>query len=257
MSKFLRSNSKLYCITNIFICILCIGYLYRGYDNNYIEEVKEPNEVIASNDTEPLPTNKTSVKEKTVVTNVRNSTTSKRYVKPAYDSVTGNNVVDYAKKYLGLRYVSGGNSLSTGTDCSGFTKLIFQEFGIKIGRTVSSQLSSGKYVSKSDLQKGDLVFYGYNDGRARHVAIYIGDNKVIHESVPKDGVKISTVNMMEYITARRLILKSAEINPITDNVKEETETVTNESNNEENEIIEEVIPENNDVDTKSEYGTSN
>lgn len=142
------------------------------------------------------------------------------YVKPSYNSVTGMNLVNYAKHYLGLRYVHAGNSLSTGTDCSGFTRLIFKEFGINLGRTVASQLYSGSYVSKSDLQPGDLVFYGYSN-YASHVAIYIGGGMVIHESNPRDGVKISSVNMMHYITARRLItasvVKEEEKPPVVEN----------------------------------------
>ena len=126
------------------------------------------------------------------------------YVKPSYNSLTGTNLVNYAKQFLGLKYVYAGRSLATGTDCSGFTSLIYQEFGITLGKTVASQLYSGTYVSKEDLQPGDLVFYSYGTV-ASHVAIYMGDGLIIHESTPRYGVKISSVNIMNYITARRLI----------------------------------------------------
>ena len=130
------------------------------------------------------------------------------YVKPSYNSLTGTNLVNYAKKYLGLPYIPAGSSLASGTDCSGFTRLIFQELGINLGRTVASQLYSGSYVAKEDLKPGDLVFYGYYQGYSSHVAIYIGDGLIIHESNPRDGVKISSVNIMVYQTARRLITEN-------------------------------------------------
>ncbi len=189
------------------------------------------------------------------------------YVKPSYNSVTGMNVVNYAKRYLGLPYIHAGRSLSKGTDCSGFTSLIFQEFGISLGKTVSSQLYSGSYVSRNDLQPGDLVFYSYGS-IASHVAIYIGDGLIIHESNPRDGCKISSVNIMNYITARRVITSNVvspkvetantvvetpiqEVPVVPDNSNQIVEEITkvdltNENNNTEvvNEIVEsEVIEE--------------
>ena len=165
------------------------------------------------------------------------NTTTINYIKPSYNKITGTNLVNYSKHYLGLRYVSGGNSLETGTDCSGFTKLIFKEFGISLGRTVNSQMYSGSYVSKSDLQPGDLVFYGNYSNYASHVAIYIGNNLVIHESNPNDGVKISPLNMMVYITARRVIFENVTSNQ--ENVIEDKkETIIENDNDLNNEIVE-------------------
>ena len=188
---------------------------------------------IKSEDVKPVISNLTSV----VVTKkeVQTQKVVYNYVKPSYNSVTGTNLVNYAKNYLGLPYVSNGNSLTTGTDCSGFTKLIYQEFGLSLGRTVASQIYSGTYVAKNDLQPGDLVFYGNNSSYASHVGIYIGSGLIIHESNPRDGVKISPVNIMVYITARRLItenvvsqveeVKNDEVKPIEDVLqKEENET---------------------------------
>ena len=191
------------------------------------------------------------------------------YEKPSYNSLTGSNLVNYAMKFIGLRYVSAGNSLSTGTDCSGFTSLIYQEFGISLGRTVSSQLYSGSYVSRNDLQPGDLVFYSYGSV-ASHVAIYIGNGLIIHESTPRDGVKISSVNIMNYITARRLITSSVENSSVIEDSKEEVvvvsepkEEVVEEKQEElviepsvdeiktETEVIEEVIEEDNEQEETS------
>ena len=174
---------------------------------------------------------------------LENKSTS--YVKPSYNSLTGQNLVNYAKNFIGLRYVSAGRSLSTGTDCSGFTSLIYKEFGITLGRTVSSQIYSGTYVSKSDLQPGDLVFYSYGSV-ASHVAIYIGNGLIIHESNPRDGVKISSVNIMNYITARRLITSNVVSNTakvaeeiIVENTKQEVvENTKTEELKEEKPILE-------------------
>ena len=166
------------------------------------------------------------------------------YVKPSYNSVTGMNLVNYAKNYIGLPYVSSGSSLVTGTDCSGFTRLIYLEFGIQLGRTVNSQLYSGSYVAKEDLQPGDLIFYGYNQGNSTHVAIYIGNNMIIHESNPRDGVKISSVNIMVYQTSRRLITSNIVVNqPIEENkitLDDEETNQNSENNKEELENIEEI-----------------
>lgn len=195
------------------------------------------------------------------------------YVRPSYNSLTGANLVNYAKKYLGLPYIPAGSSLASGTDCSGFTRLIFQEFGIGLGRTVASQLYSGSYVAKEDLRPGDLVFYGYYQGYSSHVAIYIGDGLIIHESNPRDGVKISSVNIMVYQTARRLITENvvSNVNPVeevkNDNQEEikevpsDTKEIIEDKNNDssdtsldlkKNEKIEEIKKEETKEDIKNE-----
>lgn len=152
---------------------------------------------------------KESQKKVTSVVTGKQYTNTVTYAPAVYNEVTGNAVVLYAKRYLGLRYVSGGYSLSTGTDCSGFTKLIYQEFGVSLSRSAGGQAYNGTYVRKADLQKGDLVFYSNGNGVISHVGIYIGGGQVLHESNPRDGVKISSVNMMQYITARRVINSTA------------------------------------------------
>lgn len=174
-----------------------------------------------------------------------------QYIKPSYNSLTGKNVVNYAKHYLGLKYVHAGNSLTTGTDCSGFTKLIYKEFGISLGRTVSSQTYSGQYVKKSDLQPGDLVFYGYTN-YATHVGIYMGDGLVIHQSNPNDGVKINSVDMMVYITARRVIFEDVVSKDLETNKSEDLEESKNSSDNKE--IIQE---EDSKIEDKKEEISNN
>ncbi len=106
-------------------------------------------------------------------------------------------MVAYAKKFIGLRYVWGGTSLTSGADCSGFVQAIYKQYGVTIPRVSRSQAASGKTISKSQLKKGDLIFYGYGS-YINHVAMYIGNGKVIHASnsapYPVGGVKTSKYN---------------------------------------------------------------
>ncbi len=156
-------------------------------------------------------TKKTTTKKTTSVVAKKEVAKTYSYTKPSYSSVTGDAIVSFAKQFMGLKYVHAGRSLKTGTDCSGFTMLIYREFGVSLPPTVSGQTGRGKYVAKKDLQKGDLVFYKAKGARggATHVAMYIGGGRVIHESRPGVGVTTTTVNMMQYVTARRVINSKA------------------------------------------------
>ena len=94
----------------------------------------------------------------------------------------GTAVVAYARQFIGNPYVYGGNSLTNGTDCSGFTKLIFAQFGVTLGRTDAAQASAGIEIPLSQARAGDLiVYYG-------HVGIYNGTGGLIHASSPSVGI---------------------------------------------------------------------
>lgn len=112
-------------------------------------------------------------------------------------------LVAYAKKYLGYKYVRGGSSPKTGFDCSGFTKYVYGHFGYSLNRTSSGQANNGTKVKKSNLKQGDLLIF------TGHVGIYIGNNKFIHAANPDDGVKITSLSdsyyVRNYIEARRII----------------------------------------------------
>lgn len=104
----------------------------------------------------------------------------------------GEEVVSYAKQFLGGRYVYGGNSLTNGVDCSGFTQQVMKHFGVNIQRSSRTQYASNGYkVSEQDLLPGDLVFYGSNGRTIDHVAIYAGNGQIIHASDAKTGIKMS------------------------------------------------------------------
>ena len=123
-------------------------------------------------------------------------------------SATGSRIVSYAQQFVGNPYRYGGNSLTNGIDCSGFTQQIMAKFGYSISRTSSSQSGDGRAVSTSNLRAGDLVFYG-DGGSIDHVALYIGGGQVVHASnsapYPRGGIKISNVNYRTPICARRII----------------------------------------------------
>lgn len=99
-------------------------------------------------------------------------------------------IVNYAMQFLGNRYIHGGSSLVTGTDCSGFTSLIYKEFGYSLSRTPSGQLSSnGRSIDYSQIQPGDIICYG-KGGKCTHVALYTGNGQIIHSANSRKGVVI-------------------------------------------------------------------
>ncbi len=105
------------------------------------------------------------------------------------NSALGEAIAAYAMQFVGNPYVYGGNSLTKGTDCSGFVKLIYQEFGYSTTRRASTQYNDGRKIAVSDVKPGDLVFYG--NGGIDHVAIYAGNGKVVHASTTRTGIKVS------------------------------------------------------------------
>lgn len=125
-------------------------------------------------------------------------------------STKGEEVIEYAKQYLGYKYVSGGASPSTGFDCSGFTSYVYKHFGISLNRTSKDQIKNGTAVEKNNLQLGDIVvFNGDSNKSIGHVGIYAGNGNFIHASNPSDGVKITSLSSsyynLRYVGARRVI----------------------------------------------------
>lgn len=122
----------------------------------------------------------------------------------ATNKVTGKQVAEYAKKFVGNPYLYGGTSLTSGADCSGFVQSVFKNFKISVPRTSRSQATAGTKVATSAIKEGDLVFFATN-GVVDHVGIYIGNGKMVHASNPKDGIKISNYNYRTIYTVRRII----------------------------------------------------
>ena len=120
------------------------------------------------------------------------------------------NLLVYAAKFQGVRYVYGGSSPSTGFDCSGFTKYVFGKFGYDLNRVASGQAGQGTYVSRDNLQAGDLVFFRCNGSKGiSHVGIYCGDGNFIHSPKPGETVCYESLNSAyysrNYVTARRIL----------------------------------------------------
>ncbi|MFD0710542.1 C40 family peptidase [Paenibacillus sp. GCM10027626] len=95
-------------------------------------------------------------------------------------------------------------------DCSSFTKYVFAKHGVKLTWGSKAQSKQGKFVSKSNLRKGDLVFFSVSKpGQVNHVGIYIGNGKFIHNTIGSkvNGVIVSNLSSYSkrYITARRVL----------------------------------------------------
>lgn len=117
-----------------------------------------------------------------------------------YAKVKGEEVIDYGLQFLGTPYVWGGNNLTGGVDCSGFTQQVFGAFDIDISRVSYMQALDGEEVSKNELRTGDLIFFdttGVNNGQISHVGIYMGDDRFIHSESTK-GVTVSRLSSGYY-----------------------------------------------------------
>lgn len=117
-------------------------------------------------------------------------------------AVSGADIATYAQKFLGLPYVWGGTSLSSGADCSGFVQQVMAHFGINIPRVTYDQIGAGQAIDQQNLQAGDLIFFDFHPGAGRsgpdHVGMYIGNGKFIEEPRPGEGARISDLNSGYY-----------------------------------------------------------
>ncbi len=110
----------------------------------------------------------------------------------------------YAKEFIGNRYVWGGTSLTKGADCSGYVLSIFKKYGIVLPHSAAAQSGYGTKISPSEAQPGDLFFYA-KGGRINHVAIYIGNGQVVHASSPSTGIKTSNAFYRTPAVVRRIL----------------------------------------------------
>lgn len=111
----------------------------------------------------------------------------------------GSQIAGYACQFIGNPYVYGGNSLTNGTDCSGFTQAVYAHFGISIPRDSTSQRFAGRGVSYEEARPGDLICY------AGHVGLYIGNGQIVHASTEKTGIKISKATYRTILAVRRIV----------------------------------------------------
>ena len=119
---------------------------------------------------------------------------------PSYSTnISGSDVVNYACQFVGNPYVYGGTSLTKGCDCSYFVKACYGNFGISLPRTSYQQRRVGQAVSYSNAKAGDIICY------AGHVAIYMGDGKIVHAANAKQGICYGTATYRTIITVRRVL----------------------------------------------------
>lgn len=121
-----------------------------------------------------------------------------------YNEIISNQVVNYALKFVGGPYVYGGNSLTNGTDCSGFTKLVFANYGVYLPRSAPEQAYAGIHVDINDIMPGDIVVSGY-DGIVCHAALYIGNGKLVHALNSDVGIVVTNIDIMPVIDVRRVV----------------------------------------------------
>jgi cell wall-associated NlpC family hydrolase len=114
-------------------------------------------------------------------------------------------VASYAQKFVGNPYVWGGTSLTHGADCSGFVQTIYAQFGYSIPRVSRDQAGAGKRVDYDDRRPGDLIFYTNGSGTVNHVAMYIGNNMIVHAANRRQGIIISVFNYRSIYCIRRII----------------------------------------------------
>ncbi len=114
-------------------------------------------------------------------------------------SAKGKEIANYACGFVGNPYVAGGTSLTKGADCSGFTQSVYKAFGYSLPRNSTSQRSVGKEVSYAAAEPGDIICY------PGHVAIYIGNGKIVHASSAKTGIKISNALYRDILCVRRVV----------------------------------------------------
>ena len=126
--------------------------------------------------------------------------TTEAPVTEAPTSDLGQQIANFACQFVGNPYVWGGTSLTGGADCSGFIGSVYRSFGYNLPRSSSSQRSAGRKVSYSNKQPGDLICY------SGHIAIYIGNGKIVHASSRKTGIKISPkANYRKVLSVRRIV----------------------------------------------------
>lgn len=170
------------------------GYVFSKYiSDKKVPETTSRGEETSRSEEKVTPIEKEETEE--------NNTTS---------TINGEAVVEFAKQYLGYKYVSGGSTPEKGFDCSGFTQYVYKHFGVTLSRSSQGQSKNGKAVDRANLQKGDLlIFNGESNKTIGHVGIYIGGGQFIHASNPTDGVKITALGSSyynsRYVGARRVI----------------------------------------------------
>ena len=153
---------------------------------------------------------KTSAKKPAAKVAKKSTAPKKATVAKSNSSNAKVSIVAYAKTFLKYRYVYGGAS-SRGYDCSGLMMSIMRKYGINLPHNSVAQSRTGKKVSLSQLQPGDLLFFGRGSAKIGHVGIYLGNDTFLHASSPSSGIKIDRVSTYhkKVVVARRYPIHTA------------------------------------------------
>ena len=108
-------------------------------------------------------------------------------------------VANFASQFVGNPYVAGGTSLTNGADCSGFVMSVYAQFGVSLPHSSGAMRGCGYEVGTDQMQPGDIVCY------SGHVAIYVGNNTIVHASTPSSGIKFtSPIDYKPVLSVRRI-----------------------------------------------------
>lgn len=169
--------------------------------NQYAQTIKQQNQIIAKE--------KARLEAEATANASNNNSTTGGFsstgltdggLNPSYTTgVNGNDVVAYASQFVGNPYVLGGTSLTNGTDCSYFVMAVYRNFGISLPRTSYAQRTCGQAVSYENARPGDIICY------SGHVAIYIGNGRIVHASNPRTGICYGSATYRTIVSVRRVL----------------------------------------------------
>ena len=112
-------------------------------------------------------------------------------------------ICEYARQFVGNPYRWGGVSLTKGADCSGFTLSVFKNYGVSLPHSSKARANCGTRIDVSEVQPGDLVFYGGKN--IHHVAMYIGNGQVVHAQSTDTGIVVSSMYYNTPTRAARIL----------------------------------------------------
>ena len=133
-----------------------------------------------------------------------------RQAPPEHNPYMAQQIIDFARQFIGTPYMFGGSDLTTGVDCSGFVFSVLNEFGISLGRSSRDMINNGIPVDRENIAPGDLIFFSSNGTVVTHVALYMGSGQFIHSTDTRGlGVSIASLSsdhsQRTYFGARRVI----------------------------------------------------
>lgn len=122
-----------------------------------------------------------------------------RATAPAAYNPVRNDLALVAMGLLDTRYASGGRGPATGFDCSGLVAHVYKEgAGIPVRGNAADLGRQSRPIERSQLQAGDLVFFNTLGSRHSHVGVYVGNDRFVHASNPRTGVRVDSLSNRYY-----------------------------------------------------------